>query len=274
MISRLQILALFILIASFFTASVGYTREGAESFPFSDFSSLKKTDTAEVVSIIDPYTLQLHDGRIVRLSGIEFPDFTVHEAGEFSVLAMKVLEDMLLGQGVNIYQTPKKDWGRTTHLGHHLAHIERIDGDVWVQGSLLALGLAQVNTTQRTPELAQEMYSLEKQAREQKLGLWEDEKFKILTTDEAAEHLDNWHIVEGTIESAALKNNRIFLNFGKDWRTDFTVSIAPKDKRLFSKAGLDPLGWGGKAVRVRGWLRSYNGPYMEIDHPEAIETTP
>lgn len=265
-----MILAFFFLLTSFFAPN-GYTQEKPIPFPQGDFKALKRTGNAEVISIIDPQTVQLHDGRIIRLSGVEFPDLGVHEAGDFSVTAIKVLEDMLLGQGVNIYQTKKKDWGRTNRMGHHIAHLERIDKNIWIQGSLLSFGLARVRTTQRTPEMAEQMYKLEGQARNGKTGIWEAEEFAIRTTETAPEHLDSLQIVEGTIESTALKNNRIYLNFGKDWKTDFTVSIAPKDKRLFSKLNLDPLQWGGRRVRVRGWLRSYNGPYMEINHPQAIE---
>ena len=27
----------------------------------------------------------------------------------------------------------------------------------------------------------------------------------------------------------------------------------------------------GKRIRVRGWLRSYNGPVIDVTHPEQIE---
>lgn len=269
-IPKASILTFFFLLASFF-ASVGYTQEKDDPFHQVDYKALKLTGSANVINVIDPQTLQLQDGRIIRLSGLEFPDLGVHEAGDFSVMAVKILEDMLLGQSVNIYQTKKRDWGRMNRMGHHFAHLERIDGDVWVQGGLLELGLARVRTTQRKPEMAAQMYKLEQKARAEKLGLWEIKEYQIIRADDADERINGLEIIEGKIESAALKNNRIYLNFGPDWRSDFTVSIAPKDKRLFSKLNLDPLQWGGKRVRVRGWLREYNGPYMEVNHPQAFE---
>ena len=30
----------------------------------------------------------------------------------------------------------------------------------------------------------------------------------------------------------------------------------------------------GKRIRVRGWLRSWNGPQIEASHPEQIELLP
>jgi hypothetical protein len=64
---------------------------------------------------------------------------------------------------------------------------------------------------------------------------------------------------------------RTYLNFGADWRSDFTITIAPKDRRLFEADGIDPLIYQGKRVRVRGWLKSYNGPLIDATHPEQIE---
>jgi len=63
----------------------------------------------------------------------------------------------------------------------------------------------------------------------------------------------------------------VYLNFGKNWRDDFTVSIAPENKRVFSKQSINPLEWNGKILRVRGWVEDYNGAYIEIDHPQAVE---
>jgi micrococcal nuclease len=59
-----------------------------------------------------------------------------------------------------------------------------------------------------------------------KAGIWENYS-KVLPPEEAEAHEGSFQIVEGRIESAALKQNRIYLNFGKDWKTDFTISIAP-----------------------------------------------
>src|SRR5690606_5521266 len=144
-----------------------------------------------------------------------------------------------------------------------IAHLERQSDKSWIQGTLLALGLARARTGRRNPEMARQMYDLEQTAIAQKIGVWEKD-FKILAPDEASKGEGSFQIVEGRIHSSALKHNRIYLNFGPDWKTDFTVSIAPEDKRIFSKQNLDPLQWNNKNVRVRGWIENLNGPYMEI----------
>jgi hypothetical protein len=39
---------------------------------------------------------------------------------------------------------------------------------------------------------------------------------------------------------------------------------------LFDQAGLAIGAYEGKRVRVRGWLKSFNGPMIEATHPEQI----
>ena len=226
---------------------------------------------ATVLQVISPQTLKLSNGDIIRLSGLRFTDYTPDTAGPFAQTSLKILRDMLEGRQVVIYQTPKKDWGRTNRLGHALAHLERQEDGAWIQGTLVGLGLAQVKTSQRNPEMAAQLYALESYARNEKIGLWAESE-QILTPATTPQHINSFQIVEGLVQSAAMKKNRIYLNFGKNWRDDFTVSIASQDRRFFSKAGINPLDWNGKIVRVRGWVQDYNGAYIEIDHPEALET--
>ena len=243
----------------------------AESpFPQGNFEALKETGTAQVLEVISPLTMKLDNGDIVRLSSLHLTDYTPDNAGPFALTALKILKDMLEGQVVVIYQTNNKDLGRTNRMGHALAHIVRKSDGAWAQGILVGLGLAQVKTSQRNMEMAAQLYALENAARKNKDGIWAEDTV-ILDHMDSGKYLNSFQIVEGTIESAALKKNRVYLNFGRNWRDDFTVSIAPEDKRVFNKAGINPLEWNGKRVRVRGWVDDYNGPYIEIDHPEAIE---
>jgi hypothetical protein len=40
---------------------------------------------------------------------------------------------------------------------------------------------------------------------------------------------------------------------------------------MFAKAGTEPLSLQGKVVRVRGWLKKFNGPIIKASHPKQIE---
>ena len=232
---------------------------------------MKRGEQAEVVDVISPLTVLLDDKRIVRLSGIDIPGAYGEDISSLAVIARDILKDMLVGERVQLYQTKDKKVGLTNRMGHDLVHMERIDDEAWVQGTLLQLGLARVKTNPHNVHLADEMLELERKARDQETGLWQDGTFSIVDATDAERTIGTFSLVEGVVESVALKKNRIYVNFGKDWRTDFTLSIAPEDKRLFLKQKIDPMKWGGKRIRARGSIREYNGPYLEISHPEAIE---
>tara|TARA_A100001037_G_scaffold275659_1_gene274358 strand:+ start:595 stop:819 length:225 start_codon:yes stop_codon:yes gene_type:complete len=69
----------------------------------------------------------------------------------------------------------------------------------------------------------------------------------------------------------AVVRGRALLNFGENWKTDFTVSIAPRDWRRFIDAGISAADYRGLRIRVRDWLKSRNGPMIDVTHPEQIE---
>lgn len=241
------------------------------TFPSVTFQDMRRMNQSEVIDVVGAQTLLMRDGSIIELSGIDVPDRYGDEISPLAVTARDILNDLMSNKKVTVYQTKDKDSGRSNRMGHSLAHVERIDNGAWAQGTLLALGLARVKTQPSNAHMATEMLEIEAKARLEGIGIWGDDRYAVLSSDNAEAGLQSFAIVEGEIESVALKKNRIYINFGRDWKKDFTVSIAPQDKRAFSKAKLDPLGWGGQVIRARGAIREYNGPYMEISHPAAIE---
>ena len=65
----------------------------------------------------------------------------------------------------------------------------------------------------------------------------------------------------------------IYVNFGRRWSTDFTVTILKRNERSFKAAGLEPKTLAGRRVRVRGYIEERGGPWIEAARPEQIEIT-
>lgn len=202
-----------------------------------------------------PLESMLRDGSTVRLSGIDVPAPHMAEAS-------KLLKSFEI--------RPPDENAKTDRYDRRLAQLYATDG-IWLQGELLKNGLARVQTTKNNTELAQEMYALEDQARRQKRGLWADDAFSIRTINNVGDYKDSFQIVEATVLDAVARRDRLYLNFGTDWKTDFTVSMPNGVKKRFE---YDPLTLKGKTIRVRGWVEDYNGPMIEIDHPEQIVILP
>lgn len=267
---RLIIILIFILSSPNLSQAQENSSPG---FPTGDYSELIPAGKVTVTQIISPDTLGISDGRILTLTGLDFPDlYNGPESGPLAQMAQRVLSDMLIGQDIRLYQTKNKELGRLNRMNHHLAQIERASDGAWIQGTLISLGLARVRTTLANRDMAPQMLIQEMDARAAKRGLWNTPQYDILTPENITEDkLNQFQIIEGTVKTVATNKNRIYINFGNDWKTDFTISIAPESKKDFIKAGLDPQQWGGKKLRARGWLEFYNGPNVELDHPEAIE---
>ena len=73
------------------------------------------------------------------------------------------------------------------------------------------------------------------------------------------------------MEKVAVVRGRLFLNFGADWRSDFTVTFRSRDRKRLEREGYDYRALAGRRIRVRGWLKSWNGPMIEATHAEQIE---
>ncbi|MFP4097776.1 MAG: thermonuclease family protein [Alphaproteobacteria bacterium] len=254
--------------------------------PGADFSAMHNAGTSIVSEVINPMTIKLEDGRTITLSGLDYPDLDFYNPGELAITAQKVLEDFLKGKHVTIYQTPQADQGRINRMGHHIAHLSRHERntlkgnadnsnvknkDTWVQGLILSLGLARVRTTKYNREMAAQLLQLEQQARTDKSGLWAMEKYAPLTPEQAKNHIGRYQIIEGQVQNIGMHKNKIYINFGNNWRDDFTLGISGTNARTFRRENINPLNWNNARLRVRGWIESYNGPYIEIDHPERIE---
>jgi hypothetical protein len=136
---------------------------------------------------------------------------------------------------------------------------------------LVGDGFARVHTHADARKCAGALLKREDRARKANLGLWAHPFYRVRQPTGLEREIGTFQIVEGTIASAVERRDRIFLNFGVDYRTDFTVTVSPRDARRMAKGGTDPLAWKAKRVRVRGWISLLNGPEIELTHPEQIE---
>jgi len=233
-------------------------------------SATQDGDGGRVTEIVDGDTIILADGRSVRLVGIQAPKLSLGRRNfndwPLSDEAKTALGEMTSGEKVVLTFTGAE----IDRHGRVLAHLHMEDGR-WVQGHMLRAGLARVYSFADNRGRVAEMLALEREARLERRGIWADPFYRILEPDEASEHIGTFQIIEGRVVEAAKAGGRTYINFGPDWRSDFTVTLAPGTSRIFKAAEIDPLALNGRRVRVRGWLKSRNGPMIEITHPEQIE---
>lgn len=259
---------------------MSYAQTGADAneqntikVPTADFSDLKHTKSGRVDKVIDGLTVLLKDGTIVRLASIDIPDFQIWRDAPYSESALEILTKTLPERTeVMLYQTPMAKKGRINRMKQELAHLVVKDGDIWIQGLLLSEGLARVYTMPDANQMAEQMLKLEQEARAAKRGLWGDESdYLVLTPETAAQAMGELAVIEGEVKKTATVKNNVYLNFGQNWKDDFTIMITPDLRKKLAYQGIDPLGMAQKTIRVRGWLREYNGPLIELEDTTHLE---
>ena len=116
------------------------------------------------------------------------------------------------------------------------------------------------------------MLAIERNARTAKRGIWSHPYYAVRSPETVARDADSFQLVEGTVLDVAERKGKTFLNFGADWRSDITVVVESRNAKSFREAGLSLTDLEGQRIRVRGWVKSWNGPLIEATHPEQIET--
>ena len=229
-------------------------------------TQVKDITPLKIKKAIDATSLLEENGSIYALTGIDIPN-----DNDTAPQTQTRLAELVGDKKCTIYHTRSEKVGRINRMNHILGHLTCGKDDVWVQGTLIAEGLARVRTTPENKEQFLKMLELEKSARKNKLGLWAIPMNQILLPEKSFQNINNFVIVEGQIFATAQNKESIFLNFTSDWKTDFSIGIPAKLRKDFSKLRIDPMSLKGKKIRVRGWMRSYNGPYIELDHAEQLE---
>ena len=217
--------------------------------------------------------LVLRDGRATDLEGLLLPNGTRDHAPDFVARqAIERLSGLTKGKDVTLHgREPKED-----RYGNIRAQVfAPQDGrEVWLQDLMLREGLARVMIAPDRPECARELYAAEDAARAARAGLWALPAYAVRTPDNLGGDLGTFQIVDGVVKNASVHDGRAYLNFGDDWRTDFTATIAPDDMKRFRAAGIDPKSYAGRKVEVRGYVQSLNGPEIELADPEMIRLLP
>jgi endonuclease YncB( thermonuclease family) len=235
-------------------------------------------DGARVAAAIDGDTLRLTDGRELRLIGLRAPKAGPRVDARERAFAADARDRAFAAEATRLLDAQSA--GKTLTLdtgglaqdrrGRLLAQATTEAG-IWLQGAMLAAGLARVETFADNRARAAEMLAMEAEARAAGRGLWADPRFRVLTAEEAERVVDGFHLVEGRVLRVTERRDRLYMDFGPDWRRDFTVSIAKRDRAAFRAAGIDLAKLVGATLRMRGWVRVYNGPMIEATHPEQIE---
>jgi endonuclease YncB( thermonuclease family) len=232
-----------------------------------------------VAEVKDGETLALTDGTVVRLVNAKAPTAPIAARDDrpwpMVNEAKEALSKLASGAEVEL----RYGGTRTDRHGYALAQVYVVKGGerIWLQSEMVGSGLARVYSFPDNHACVSELLAREAEARAKGEGVWGSWAYRVLAADNV-ERLGrltrSYQLVEGVVAQVGESSGRIYLNFDKDWRRDFTVLIERKDGETFKAAGVDPKALAGKKLRVRGWIEWRNGPMIHATHVEQIELLP
>jgi endonuclease YncB( thermonuclease family) len=248
--------------------AVASTAEAAERSLAAGVCPARAGEPVSVSSAVDGDSLKLADGRLVRLAGIEVPQPPLGQEGAWPLAeaAQKALAGLAEGQAATLMlSTPKAD------------RYGRFHGDILVAGGrrlaelMVRQGLARVRAADGEGGACMaDLLAAERVARAAKLGLWADPIHAIRRADDPslARRSGLYELVEGRVLSVGHGTRLVFLDFGRDYRRDFTVMLTPG---VAAKLAVPADGLVKRRIRVRGIIEESNGPAIRVSDPAEIE---
>ena len=224
-----------------------------------------------VTTASDGGGLILDDGREVRLAGLvpPRPQEGAGAAEPFFEEARGVLSGLAAGRRPEVIPAPGFEptdrWGRL--VGR--VTLPEVDG-VSVNREMVARGFARVRPEEEEDGEARSLLALEASARAARRGIWASPYYAVREADAVTLGAQgSFQIVEGVVVDAAAVRRWIYLNYGPDYRTDFTAGAPPEFSDRFDEDAM--LALPAARVRVRGEIERYNGPFIRLVVPAQVE---
>ena len=105
-------------------------------------------------------------------------------------------------------------------------------------------------------------------------GLWADPNFAPLSAKNLPRlqaERGRFALVEGKDLSVRESGATIYVNFGRRWTRDSTVTVLRRLQKALVAAGIEPNTLAGRRIQVRGWIEQRGGPVIAAEAPEQIE---
>ena len=260
------------------SVSVFQTVVFADEFLKPNECSYENATLVKITKIDDQGTFTLEDGRRLKLADLFFP--LNEETGALSAQILSQIRQMTKGQKTRILTS-----GPTDRYGREPAFlfIKKGSGEPHlVQKALIRSHVA--------------VYMPEPQLRKTFASHCDFDRIRaeliVITPKEptfgsgrptgitsvlSANSQQLWGlegefvIVRGVVSGVRRTRRGISINFGDDWKRDFTAYLSPLVSKTFENNVNLNSNLTGQQVKLRGFLDLYYGPSMRIDHLTQME---
>jgi len=229
-------------------------------------------ETAIVADVLAGDTLRLADGAVVRLAGVEAPQppltLPAGDSWPAAEAARRGLERLVAGASVGLAAAGESP----DRHGRRHGYLFLADGRS-VAAELVAAGLVRVRWLPGESACFQALLAGESAARRARRGLWASPDYVIRKAYDPSLLRRNglYELVEGRVVFVGHGTRMIFLDFGRDFRRDFTVMVSPAVAEGLAAAGVPVDGFANRRVRVRGVIEDSGGPAIRLNDAAEIE---
>lgn len=224
-------------------------------------SRCREAVSSDTVRAANAEEIALASGARIRIVDLRFP-------AALDPRALAWLTS-LAGQAVTVAAVGEPDRWERVPARVALAGTPAID----LADLLVGEGLAVVDAGLRDELCRPGLLAVEGVARDRKRGLWERGAWPVQARDlEAlAASAGRFTIVEGRVVGVGERRERTYLNFGRDWSRDFSVTIPRRTWASLKARGVTADSLTGRTVRVRGIVEVRRAPSLDIASPDMLE---
>lgn len=214
----------------------------------------------KILRVIDGDTIEISGGDRIRLLGIDAP-----EKGEsFYDEAAKRLRELTGGGAVTFEFCDERDvYGRL--LATIRVNTSNINSILLQEGMALPLLIPPCGYKVAEDVLKAAAYGVRL-----RMGIYSKNEHRIISHLEAGDHLGEHVMVIGEVMDLHKGREAWHLNFGPDWKTDFTAVLLTEGQNRYLKLGIDPEELIGIEVMVIGKIRQHYGAQIIVRGPDQI----
>lgn len=180
--------------------------------------------------------------------------------------ALEALQALLGGGKLTVLDEARRDrWGRFSGPQRYEAPNR---SPLTLQEALLEVGAARVFPQSDDGDLLDRYFAAEDEARAGKRGLWAMPFYAILDSRDV-KRVNGFQIYRGAVSSADESHGRVYFNFGDDFRSDLTATVAKGAFRRWRRKE-DIETYSSRQVEIRGMVEAINGPSIELRHERQL----
>ncbi|WMS43267.1 hypothetical protein RDV64_02360 [Acuticoccus sp. MNP-M23] len=216
-----------------------------------------------IVSGADGYlSVTLEDGREVRIGGI-VPATTTSVGEDLPSLDLAALA------GRRVAVRAMADAPQADRYGRIIGDIVLEDTGPGLLDGWLREGLALVDPTGMSEACLEVLFTAERAAEMEQRGFWaRPDGVRSAANPALSSEAGAFALVSGLVKSVGETRSTVYLNFGEDYDSDFTVLVRRSDARGWDSELAD---LAGTQIRVRGVLEAWNGGLIRLEHPRQVE---